>query len=354
MHGLVVGVLGLGLGRHYVEGFSMAEGIDRLIVCDASSERVASVRTAHPGIAAGYSDLDTMLAQEHPDAVAVITPDFLHRRHAEQCLAAGCHVLLTKPIANVLQDGVAIIDAAHAAGRKLMIGMERRFRPSAVWLREMIEAGEFGDIIHIRCDRIADRRPAHANAPWKATAEGGRTPIVSSGIHEVDLVRYLAAKRVTSVSALSNRLGPLDFWTDKTTTALFGFEGGGIGEVTVTYEAKWPKSGAITSDSGDPSDDFRLVGTKGLVLGRRYALDGWESWQQLPDDSLRPTGNSIHNCAKAFVAALLGTAPLTATGDDALQSMAVAFAAEQSAATGEIIDPAEVLQAAQASVRSQR
>lgn len=352
MAGLVIGVLGLGLGRHYVEGFSSAQGIDRLLVCDADAQRIAEVRAAHPAIAAGYSDLDAMLREEHPDAVAVVTPDPLHRRHAEQCFAAGCHVLLTKPISNVLEDGVAIIHAAESASRTLMIGMERRFRPSALLLKEMIAGGEFGDIIHIRCDRIADRRPAHSNAPWKATAEGGRTPIVSSGIHEVDLVRHLVGKPVLSVSAYSNGLGPLEFWAHKTTTAAFQFEGGAIGEITVTYEAKWPKSGSVTSDNGDPSDDFRLVGTKGLVLGNRYALDGWDDWKRLPDDSRRPSSSAIQTVARSFVDVLRGGAPLVASGRDALHSMLLAFAAERAAIAGHPIAPADLLAETEAKLKT--
>ena len=264
MPNLTVGVIGLGLGRHYVAACTEADAVDRLVVCDPDAGRIGEVRAAFPAVAEGYGDLEAMLEAERPDAVCIVTPDPLHRPHAERCFEAGCHVLQTKPLATNLEDGRAIVRASEAASRVLMVAHERRFRTRSRAIRKLLEAGEVGEVVHLRVDAIQDKRGQFTRSPWYASAEAGRTALVGSGIHEVDLVRCLIAKPIDSVSAYSNRLGTLEFPKDKTTAALYRFEGGTIGQVTVTYEAHWPK--------GSPIDDhFRLVGTKGMIVGDRVA-----------------------------------------------------------------------------------
>ena len=109
MANLQVGVIGLGLGRTHVVGFQASPEVGRIVVCDANGELAAAVRAEHTKVAAVYDNIETMLARERLDAVSVVTPDHLHRAHATVCLEAGCHVLLTKPLAPNLADGRAIV-----------------------------------------------------------------------------------------------------------------------------------------------------------------------------------------------------------------------------------------------------
>lgn len=329
---LNVGVIGLGLGRHHAEAYAEHPAVARLVVCDPDAERVDAVRTACPSVADGYADLDAMLEAERLDAVSIVTPDHLHRRHAEQCLTAGCHVLLTKPLATNLTDGRAIVDAAEAANRILMVAHERRYRSRYRAIRGLIDSGDLGEIIHLRIDAIQDKRAQFQRAPWYASSEAGRTALVGSGIHEVDLLRYLIGRPIAAVWAASNDMGTLAFPKAKTTAAVYRFEGAAIGQVTVTYEAHWPEAGAI-------DDHFRLVGTKGLVVGDRVALDGRDGWQVLPGDE-SPIVTGTRGCVAAFVRSILDGVPVEITGRDAFDSLAACVAADEAAATGEPQRPA--------------
>jgi predicted dehydrogenase len=276
--------------------------------------------------------LDALLAAERLDAVSIVTPDHLHREHAEQCLAAGCHVLLTKPLATNLTDGRAIVDAAEAANRILMVAHERRYRSRYRAIRSLIDAGDLGRIIHLRIDAIQDKRAQFQRAPWYASAEAGRTALVGSGIHEVDLLRYLIGRPIAAVWAASNDMGTLAFPKAKTTAAVYRFDGGAIGQVTVTYEAHWPKAGAI-------DDHFRLVGTKGMIVGDRVALDGRDDWQVLPGDE-SPIVTGTRGCVAAFVRSIVDGGPVEITGRDAFDSLAACVAADEAAATGQPQQPA--------------
>jgi predicted dehydrogenase len=148
----------------------------------------------------------------------------------------------------------------------------------------------------------------------------------------VDLARYLVGKPITSVSAYSNRLGTLVFPKDKTTAALFQFKGGTVGQVTVTYEAHWPKGGHI-------DDHFRMIGTKGMIVGNQVAQDGRDGWEVLPGDkSGIVTGT--YGCVAAFLKSIIEGEPVPITGREAFASLAAAAAADESSASGQPAVPA--------------
>lgn len=326
MGGLTVGVVGLGLGRHFVAGCLENESVGRVVVCDPDAERVAQIQKS-AGVDAGYGSLKELLGAESPDAVCVVTPDHLHRPHTEQCLGAGCHVLQTKPLATNLDDARAIVQASEKADRLLMVAHERRFRTGVQSIREILDSGALGEVVHLRIDAIQDKRGQFARSPWYASAEAGRTALVGSGIHEVDLMRFLVGRPVTSVSAYSNRMGTLEFPKDKTTSAIFQFEGGTVGQVTVTYEAHWPKGG------GAIDDHFRLVGSKGMIVGGRVARDGQEGWEELPADE-NEIATSVRRCVHSFVRSIVEGSPVEVDGREAYASLATCAAADDSAASG--------------------
>ncbi|NLD42578.1 MAG: Gfo/Idh/MocA family oxidoreductase [Chloroflexi bacterium] len=330
---LSVGVLGLGLGRYHVGWYADCEHVGRLVVCDPDEERVRAVREAYPRVVAAYASLDEMLAAERLDAISVTTPDHLHRPHAVACLQAGCHVLLAKPIATTLEDARAIIATEEAGAARLMLAHERRYRVSTVAIKRLLNAGAFGEVIHLTIDSIQDKREQFRRAPWYAAPEAGRSAIVGSGIHQVDLVRYLVGQPVESVMAYANRLGTLEFPRDKTTAALFHFASGAIGQVTVSYEAHWPPKQGVDGHA------FRLIGTKGVIMGDRAAIDGQDGWQEIPEAE-RPLVTGVLGCLEAFVDSLVHDKPMTITGRDAYDSLAAAIAADESALTGRAVVPA--------------
>jgi UDP-N-acetylglucosamine 3-dehydrogenase len=323
MGDLKVAVVGLGLGQHHVAAYASSPVVGRLVVCDPDESRIAQVRQKYPQIAAGHTDLIRMLAAESPDAVSVITPDHLHVGHSTACLEAGCHVLQTKPLATNLDDARAIIKAAEASGKVFMVAHERRFRTRTRAIKAIIEGGDLGEIIHLRIDAIQDKRGQFARSPWYASPEAGRTALVGSGIHEVDLLRFLIGKPIKAATAFSNRLGSLRFPKDKTTSAQFLFEGDVIGQVTVTYEAHWPRGSR--SD-----DDFRMVSTRGMIVGDRIGRDGLQGWESLPVDQSE-IGEGSRGCVLAFLDAIVSGHPIPVDGREAFDSLAACVAADVSA-----------------------
>ena len=331
MNKLTVGVIGLGLGRHFVSACESSAHVDRLVVCDPDEKRQVEIQKQFPSIATGYATVDEMLSAESLDAVCVVTPDHLHRNHAEACLQAGCHVLMTKPLATNLEDAKAIVRKAEHTGKTLMVAHERRFRSKERELQRVLGSGVLGEIILMQADQISDKRDQFQKSPWYASPEAGRTAIVGTGIHEIDLLRFLAGRPIKSISAFSNRLGDMEFPLSKTTATVIQFEGGAIGQTAVSYEAHWPKG-------GQPKSFFQIVCTMGVVYGDRYKLDSEEMWRPLPVDENGITTGCTASVFDFLECILQGTDP-PVTARDAYATLAACIAADESASTGAVRVP---------------
>ncbi|MDP6041225.1 MAG: hypothetical protein QGG64_21935, partial [Candidatus Latescibacteria bacterium] len=145
--------------------------------------------------------------------------------------------------------------------------------------------------------------------------------------------RFLIDEPIIAVTGFSNRIGSLEFPKDKTTSALYQFEGGAIGQVTVTYEAHWPK--------GSRRDDhFRLVGTRGMIVGDQVGRDGLGGWEGLPTDRSEIAAGS-GGCVNAFLRSVVDGEAVAIDGRDAFTSLAACVAADASARSGgEPVTPA--------------
>jgi len=326
-----IGVVGLGLGVSYVDALSKSSFIEQIVICDTDKDRLALVSSKYPKVSNKYQDLHLMLEKEKLDAVCVVTPDHFHRIHAEICLNAGCHVLLTKPVATNLEDAKSIILTADKRQRKLMVAQERRMNSNFLKIKQYIDEGVLGGIIQIRYDCIQDKRQQIAESPWFASPEAGRSALIGSGIHCVDVITHLVQKPVQQVSAFSNKLGTLVFSKDKTLAAIYQFEGGIIGEVSVTYEAH--------SRTLKPGENiFHIVGTKGVATFDRIISDDWDDWKLLPKDEF-PIEESIQRLVFSFVDSIVHNKPVLISGREAFKALANCVAADEAAANGQITTP---------------
>jgi UDP-N-acetylglucosamine 3-dehydrogenase len=97
-----------------------------------------------------YRDYDEMLRREHPDAVGIFTPNALHCEFTLKAIAAGAHVLVEKPMAPTVAEARRMVDAAKAAGRVLMVAMQRRFGGLERAIKRAVHEGAIGTPHFIR------------------------------------------------------------------------------------------------------------------------------------------------------------------------------------------------------------
>jgi phthalate 4,5-cis-dihydrodiol dehydrogenase len=207
----------------------------------AADERVRLVAAADPRAEARaqcerefgartYATVEELCADAGLQAVYVATPHQLHAEHARLALAAGKHALVEKPMALSLEDCGAMIAAARAAGRYLIIGHSHSYDAPIRRARELIASGAFGALRMITALNYTDflyrpRRPEELD-----TARGGGV-LYNQAPHHVDVVRLLAGARVRSVRA---QVGAWDAQrpTEGAYSALIQFQGGAFASIT--------------------------------------------------------------------------------------------------------------------------
>ncbi len=149
-----VAVIGAGYwGPNLARNFAMSAEWDLVAVCDtdAGRARALSRRTGNPQVATSVEEL---LAEHELDAVAIATPARTHHQVAMAAIAAGKHVVVEKPLADTAAKGRELVAAADRAGTILMADHTYCYTPAVIKIRELIEAGELGDILYVDSVRI--------------------------------------------------------------------------------------------------------------------------------------------------------------------------------------------------------
>ena len=156
-----------------------------------------------------YEDYREMLRREKPGLVAVATPSGCHAQMALECLAAGAHVIVEKPIAMSLPDALMIQKEARRTGLTVCNNLQNRFNPAVQELRRAVERGRFGHLysasMQLRWHRGDDY---YRQAAWRGTRALDGGCMMNQGIHGIDLVNWMlgsAPKRVTAFKATMAR-----------------------------------------------------------------------------------------------------------------------------------------------------
>lgn len=322
-----VGLVGCGLisGAHRRGFAAVADKGQLMWICDrdaALAERTA----AEAGVARWTADFAELLADPELDAVDLCLPHHLHRPFTEQALAAGKHVLCEKPIATSLADADAMLAAAQAAGKVLMIAEQCRFEPSIPLTRQLIADGAIGEVIHAGFDSSWWQGGGYLDTAWRfdpATMGGG--VLIDGGMHRVDMLLHLLGQP-RRVSCLTRTVREVFAPTEDTVALAVEFVSGVLATLTITQSTRtWPE------------ELFRLCGTEGRLVARRgnvevhrpqaepelHAVPKWEGFAT-------EIGHFLDCCAT-------GATPLM-DGAAARADLEFVLAAYRSAATGRTVE----------------
>jgi predicted dehydrogenase len=122
-------------------------------VCDQRPEALQKAHTRYPAVAV-TTDLDVVLADPAVDALLVATPISTHQPIAKAALEAGKHVFIEKPMTADTAQARELVELAAGRGRTLMVGHTFVFSPPVRKVKELIDAGELGDIYFITTQRV--------------------------------------------------------------------------------------------------------------------------------------------------------------------------------------------------------
>lgn len=312
----------IGLGWWAGELAATVHGKSDRIAVTACHSRSADKRRAFADRfgARPHDSYESVLADPGIDAVILATP---HSLHAEQVMAAaraGKHVFVEKPFTLTVESGEAAAKACEEAGVVLAIGHNRRFAPAARELKRMVEAGEFGTLLHIETTFAAPSAMQWTESHWRASREespaGG---LAGLGVHVIDLAAWLGGPVEVVLAQAVRRALTVD--NDDTTSALLRLASGAtayMGAISAAPFACW----------------CNVYGTRANAFA---VEDLTELWVQRPGGrrEQRPLGpaDTLKAELEAFADACAGRAPFAGISPrEAIHAVAVMQAIALSAA----------------------
>jgi predicted dehydrogenase len=149
-----IAIIGFGhWGPNYARILAGTLGGARLVACaEPAAGRLAAFERQYPA-ARAYADYKRLLRDGDVDAAIVATPTSTHRTVAGDCLEAGLHVLVEKPLASNVADAEALIAMARHAKRTLMVGHTFLFNPAVQAIKSYLDEGSLGEIRYLYFQR---------------------------------------------------------------------------------------------------------------------------------------------------------------------------------------------------------
>jgi len=200
-----------------------------------------------------FSDFDKALAATQPDVVSINTYPETHAEYAKKSLAAGAHLFVEKPLANTVAEAQEIVDMANALGKKLVVGYILRVHPA--WAKFIDTAKTLGKPLVMRMNL----NQQSCGAEWQTHKALMQTmsPIVDCGVHYVDVMCLMTNANPIRVSAIGARL------TNEVAKDMYNY-----GQLQVTFDdgsVGWYESGwgPMMSETAYFVKD--VIGPKGCV-----------------------------------------------------------------------------------------
>ena len=347
-------VVGCGnMGASHAQAFQTIEGFEICgIVSTGNSKNVLNEK-----LGGGYtlfSDYETALIATKPDAVCISTYPDTHEAFAILALEAGCHVFIEKPLADTVAGAERVVEAAKKANKKVVVGYILRHHPS--WEKFVELSQQLGKPLVMRMNLNQQSQgymwDVHRNLMKSLS------PIVDCGVHYIDIMCLMTRSKPIQVSAIGARLTddiPADNYNYG--QLQIRFEDGSVG----WYEAGW---GPMMSETAFFIKD--VIGPKGCVsivaknaggTGKSDNVDAHTKTESLrfhhadidtqnkftkEDEWINLTDEPDHQelCNREqryFLKAIQENLDLTDHLQDAVNSLRIAFACDESVRTGQIV-----------------
>lgn len=315
-----VAVIGVGsMGRNHARVYTELPEVTLVGVADASEKAAAQIARRYG--TESYTDYIRLLDEQKPEAVTIAVPTVDHLEVALAVIERGIHLLIEKPIAFTGDEARQIIQAADAAGVKLMIGHIERFNPAVTALKNRLTAGELGRVFQM---------DAHRQGPFPARVQDVGV-VIDLAVHDLDVMRYVSDAEVVRVYAETER--QIHSSHEDLLTGLIRMDNGVIGTLIINWLTPTKiRELLVTGETGLFRVDYL---TQDLYFYENATANGedWETIRMLRGVS---EGRMIRYVVtkkeplraeqEAFLAAVRGEAPVVVTGQDGLKALKLAQA----------------------------
>jgi len=245
----IIGCGGIANGKH-MPNLAKIKEVEMVAFCDIIEEKaVKAAAKFGTEDAKTYVDYKELLEDASIDVVHVCTPNRSHSFISVDAMEAGKHVMCEKPMAKTYADAKAMLEASQRTGRKRTIGYQQRWRPESLYLKEICDAGELGEIYYARAIALR-RRAVPTWGVFLNEYEQGGGPLIDIGTHALDLTLWAMNnyspkmvvgtkyQKIGTQRNIGNAWGDVDPEKFTTEDAAFGFivmEDG----ATISLESSW-------------------------------------------------------------------------------------------------------------------
>ncbi len=347
-------VVGCGnMGASHAQAYQLIDGFEICgIVSTGKSKEVLNEKLG--GGYSLFSDYEIALAETKPDAVCISTYPDTHEAFAIMALENGCHVFIEKPLADTVEGSERVAAAAQKAGKKLVVGYILRHHPS--WEKFVELSHELGKPLVMRMNL---NQQSHG-VMWDVHRNlmKSLSPIVDCGVHYIDVMCQMTRSKPLQVTAIGARL------TNDISESNYNygqlqirFEDGSVG----WYEAGWgpmmSETAFFIKDVIGPKGSVSIVAKEAGGSGKSDNVDSHtkteslrfhhadidennqfvkqDTWFNLSDE---PDHQELCNREQRyFLKAIQENIDLTDHVQDAVNSLKIAFACDESVRTGQVV-----------------
>ncbi len=301
-----------------------------------------------------FDEYETALNEAQPDAVCISTYPDTHESYAIQAFEAGAHVFIEKPVADTVLGAQRVIEAAHKANKKLVVGYILRHHPS--WMKFIEKGRTLGTPLVFRMNLNQQSQgymwDVHRNLMKSLS------PIVDCGVHYIDVMCQMTDATPISVSAIGARLTddiPSDNYNYGQLQIRFDDDSVGW------YEAGWgpmmSQTAFFVKDVIGPKGSVSIVANEASKDGKSDSVEAHtktesirvhhasidaqnkfnqeDEWINVGDE---PDHQELCNREQRFFYnAIAQDLDLSKSMDDALNSLKIALACDESVKTGGIV-----------------
>jgi predicted dehydrogenase len=201
IHELRAGIIGAGfVGPVHVEALRRL-GVQIIALCDLPER--ANPAAAKLGIPRVFTNYREMVKAEDVDVVHITAPNRFHCQMALAVVEAGKHCVCEKPLAMNTAETARIVKRLRRTRTVFAVNYNVRFYAAVLQLRQLVERGELGDIIHVNGSYMQDWLFKDTDYNWRLLAEeGGKLRAVADiGTHWMDTSSFILGARIVSVLA---------------------------------------------------------------------------------------------------------------------------------------------------------
>ena len=286
-------------GIKHLDALANIEGVEVTSVMGPTKEKIEALAKER-GIRHAGTTLEECLAQPDVDAVILSTPTQLHASQAIACMNAGKHVLVEIPMADCLEDSIAVVEKQKETGLIAMAGQVRRFNPSHQWIHNKIMAGEL-KVQQMDVQTYFFRR-SNMNAKGEPRSWTDHL-LWHHACHTVDLFQYQTGETCSEAFGLQGPVHP-DLGIAMDMSIGMKVPSGAICTLSLSF-----------NNNGPLGTFFRYICDNGTYIARYDDLyDGYDKPVDLTGVAV--SNNGIELIDREFVAAIKeGRQPNGAVGD---------------------------------------